>query len=444
MTLRSRVFAYLALAAGISCLITVAVAVVLVRHRVAVQRRGALAVQAELTASNDLAPGTRVYLLNGGHPRLVAVRRRQQLVLGAIPAASTGQGTFTLGGRSWMYAIRPSALGRAVLIRPAAIAFAEWRPFLTSIIIAGGGGILLAALLAFALARRLTRPVGALVRATHAVAAGEQGVAVPAEGEDELADLGHSFNRMSAELARARAAQRQFLESVSHELRTPLTSIRGYAEAIDEGAVPPGEGAGVIAAEAGRLERLVADLLELARVGREGFAVRAERLDLGELAAQAVERHRPAAAAAGVELRCRADGPAPAVGDGDRVLQVVSNLVENALRLTPAGAIVEVRSAPGQLTVRDGGPGLAAEDLPRAFERFYLHDRYRSERPVGSGLGLAIVAELVQAMGGEVRALSPAAGGAEFVVRLPAERIPGAARTLSESPADGDHTRRRN
>jgi two-component system OmpR family sensor kinase len=419
VTLRSRVFGYLALAAGVSCLITVAVAVVLVRHRVVVQRRAALAVQAELTASNDLAPGTRVYALNGGHPRLIAFPVRRQLVLNAIPAASTGQGTFTAAGRSWMYAIRPSAFGRAVLIRSATIAFAEWRPFLTSIAIAGAGGIVLAALLAFALARRLTRPVGALVRATHDLADGVEGVAVPAQGEDELADLGRSFNRMSAELARARAAQRRFLESVSHELRTPLTSIRGYAEAIDEGAVGPAEGAAVIAAEAGRLERLVADLLELARVGREGFAVRADRLDLGALAAQAVGRHQPAAAAAGVQLRCRADGPAPAVGDSDRVLQVVSNLLENALRLTPAGGLVEVRSAPGRLAVRDGGPGLAAEDLPRAFERFYLHDRYRGERPVGSGLGLAIVAELVQAMGGEVRALSPPGGGAEFVVTLP-------------------------
>jgi signal transduction histidine kinase len=101
------------------------------------------------------------------------------------------------------------------------------------------------------------------------------------------------------------------------------------------------------------------------------------------------------------------------------VLQATSNLIENALRLTPAGGSVIVQAAPGQITVRDSGPGLSTEDIAHAFERFYLHDRYRSERPVGSGLGLAIVKELAVAMGGSVEAASADGGGAEFVVRLP-------------------------
>src|SRR5581483_3901265 len=125
----------------------------------------------------------------------------------------------------------------------------------------------------------LTRPVTALAAATRRVAAGEAGVAVPADGDDELAELGRSFNDMAAELSRARAGQQRFLESVSHELRTPLTLIRGYAEAIEEGAVEPDRGAAVIAEEAGRLERLVADLLELARLGREAFSVGGAELD---------------------------------------------------------------------------------------------------------------------------------------------------------------------
>jgi signal transduction histidine kinase len=229
---------------------------------------------------------------------------------------------------------------------------------------------------------------------------------------------------MSVELGRSRAAQRRFLESVSHELRTPLTSIRGYAEALQEGAVDAQTGSGVISAEAQRLERLVADLLELARLGREDFPVACRELDLAALAAQAVKRHRPQAHRLGVALELVDGGPAPALGDEHRLLQVASNLIENALRLTPREGRVEVRSAPGALTVRDSGPGLAPEDLPRAFERFYLHSRYRSDRPVGSGLGLAIVQELTRAMGGEVSAGRPPDGGAEFVVHLPTPALP--------------------
>jgi signal transduction histidine kinase len=112
-------------------------------------------------------------------------------------------------------------------------------------------------------------------------------------------------------------------------------------------------------------------------------------------------------------------------GDEDRLLQVTSNLIENALRLTPAGGVVIVRADRGQISVRDTGPGLSAEDLPRAFERFYLHDRYRSERSAGSGLGLAIVKELITAMGGTVAATSPPEGGDEFTLSLPATEPPG-------------------
>ena len=255
--------------------------------------------------------------------------------------------------------------------------------------------------------------------ATQRLAAGESGVHVPVAGDDELAGLGRAFNEMSGELARARESQQRFLESVSHELKTPLTSIRGYAEAVDEGAVAPAEGARVIAVESGRLERLVSDLLDLARFGRTGFSVAAEPLDLAQIAEHVIERHRPRARELGLQLISSDDGPAPALGDEGRVLQVVSNLVENALRLTPAGGSVLIYAAPGVVSVRDSGPGLAEDDIPRAFERFYLHNRYRSERAVGSGLGLTIVKELVEAMGGAVGAGNVVGGGAEFTVRLP-------------------------
>ena len=132
------------------------------------------------------------------------------------------------------------------------------------------------------------------------------------------------------------------------------------------------------------------------------FSVHPSEIDLAEVADDAVRRYEQQAEAFGVSLGVTADGPAPATADADRVLQVVSNLVENALRLTPSGGEVRVVAEPGRLQVTDTGPGLAREDCDHAFERFHLHSRYGQERPVGTGLGLALVRELTQAMGGSV------------------------------------------
>jgi two-component system, OmpR family, sensor kinase len=428
MRLQRRVLGYLAAAAIASCVLTVGVGVVLVRHQIAKQRLSTLETQAELVAAvggapGALTPGNHVYRVGSGRPRRLGPRA-QAVVLAALPFAGAGQGTIDVAGRSLIYAARPTPTGKIVLIRPANIAFAEWRPFMGSLLLAGLGGVLLAAVLSYLLARRLTRPIGELAAATHRLARGEAGVAVPVHGADELADLGRSFNEMSAELSRAREAQARFLESVSHELRTPLTSIRGYAEALEERAIPAAESARVIGAEADRLERLVADLIDLARFGRSDFSVACEPVDLAGVAEQSVQRHLPHAREMGVELSGASRADSWVLGDHDRILQAVSNLIENALRITPAGGSVSVRAAPGQITVRDTGPGLDPEDIPRAFERFYLNGRYRSERPVGSGLGLAIVQELASAMGGTVEAMTTprgggSMGGAAFTIRLP-------------------------
>jgi len=423
VSLRHRVFAYVALAAIASCALTTVVAVVLVRHKIAAQRVTALETQANVLsvvggAPGALTAGDHVYRIGSGRPRRVrpAVSRA---VVGAIGPAGDSEGAITVGARSMLYVARTTPRGRIVLIRSARLAFAEWRPFLASVVIAGLGGAALAAFLAFLLARRLLRPIDQLAAATRRVASGETDVAVPVEGKDELAELGHSFNTMASELSAAREAQRSFLESVSHELKTPLTSIRGYAEALEEGAVSPQEGGRVVATEADRLERLVFDLLDLARLGRAGFAVEHRPIDLGAVGTAAVQRHLPRAQELGVALTSTSDNGAWGVGDEGRLLQATSNLIENALRLTPAGGSVEVSTRAGTIAVRDTGPGLAAEDLPRAFERFYLYDRYRSERAVGSGLGLAIVKELTAAMGGEVTAAGRPGGGAEFQIRIP-------------------------
>ncbi len=415
MSLRRRVFAYVAAAALASCLLTVGVAVVLVRHRVSAQRVTALQRDVDVLASSGLA---HVYRAAGG--RLLRIGPfRASRVLTAISATSAPQGTVTIAGRSFLYAQRRIPAGRVVVIRSGALAFGEWRPFLGSLLLAGLGGALLAALLAYLLARRLTRPIAALLSATGRVTAGQTEVSVAVQGDDELAELGRSFNEMSSSLAQARGAQRRFLESVSHELKTPLTSIRGYAEALREGAVGPARAGSVIESEAGRLERLVADLLDLARLQRAEFEVRRDPVDLAELGTRAVQRHSPRAEALGVSLVRESAGGAPAVGDADRLVQSVSNLIENALRVTPAGGSVTVRAEPGAISVTDTGPGLDADDLPRAFERFYLYDRYKSERPVGSGLGLALVRELADRMGGRAEVRSTPGRGTTFRIVVP-------------------------
>ncbi len=448
MTLQRRVLGYLALAAVASCALTVGVAVLLVRHKLATQRVSNLEAQANLLAVAGGAPGAlragdHVYRVQPatGRPRRTrpAVSRA---VLAAIGGGGDAEGTVTVAGRSLLYVARSTPNGRIVLIRSAHLAFSEWRPFLSSLVLAGLGGAALAALLAFLLARRLTRPIGALAVATERLAAGEPGVEVPVAGDDELADLGRSFNAMSGELGRARESQRRFLESVSHELKTPLTSIRGYAEGLEEGAVPAPEGGRVIASEADRLERLVFDLLDLARFGRAGFAVEHRPVDLAAVGASAVERHRPRAHELGVRLTATSVNGAWGVGDEGRLLQATSNLIENALRMTPAGGSVSVAAETGQIAVRDTGPGLAAEDLPRAFDSFYLYNRYRSERAVGSGLGLAIVRELTAAMGGGVRAATAPGGGAEFTLTVPPAPAPAPQTAASPgsvpSPSGGD------
>jgi signal transduction histidine kinase len=226
---------------------------------------------------------------------------------------------------------------------------------------------------------------------------------------------------MSAELARARSAERSFLLSVSHELKTPLTAIRGYSEALDDGVLTPERAVKVIRAEAERLERLITDLINLARLDQRRFDIQLENVDLGEIVGEAATRHEGRARELGVRLQVRDDDhPSQALADRDRLLQAVSNLVENALRCTPRHGTVTLSAAAGKVTVTDTGPGIAPDEVPRAFDRFFLYRRYDGQRPVGTGLGLAIVRELAQAMGGDVAVVS-SANGTEFAIRL---RVP--------------------
>ena len=283
--------------------------------------------------------------------------------------------------------------------------------------------LLVAVAVAADLGRRLTRPLRDAEAATGRIASGDLAARVPedpADG-DELVSLAHSINAMAEGLERSRGLERQFLLSVSHDLRTPLTSIRGFAEALSEGKAPdPAHAASIISAEARRLERLVGDLLELAKLDARRFTLDVRATDVGEVVTDTAEGFRPAADAAGVALRVGpATGDLTAAADPDRLAQVLANLVENALkyagRAISVGATGDGRAV--TLWVDDDGPGIPPEDLAHVFEPFWTSNRAPA-RQVGTGLGLAIVAELVAAMGGTVRAEPADGGGTRMVVGL--------------------------
>jgi two-component system, OmpR family, sensor kinase len=281
------------------------------------------------------------------------------------------------------------------------------------------------------LVRRLTGPLQAMEHTARAIAGGDLDARVglpDTDVDDEFAAVGRAIDTMAAELSRHRSLERAFLMSISHDLRTPLTSIRGYAEALAEGAADDEESrrraALIIEAEARRLERLVADLLELARLDAREFSLHLGPVDVGEVAQHAALALEPAAREAGVRLVVGREPGAVATADPERLAQVVANLVENALKY--AATTVEVATQAGsggaaiEISVADDGPGIDAEDLPRVFERLYT-SRRQPGRKVGTGLGLAIVRELVTAMGGRVDVGPTAEGGTRFVVALPSD-----------------------
>ena len=284
----------------------------------------------------------------------------------------------------------------------------------------------LAAVVGSRLGRRIARPIELAEATTRKIAAGDLGARVdlPANADAEIASLASSITSLADNLERSRATERDFLLSVSHDLRTPLTAIRGYGEALSDGAIDDNARAGaVITSEARRLERLVGDLLDLARLGTGSFSLQIESIRLEDVVAGTADALQPAAAAAGVELRVAADGDTYVAGDQDRLAQVVANLLENALSFAATRVDVAV-STDGRavaFTVIDDGPGIPPAERDLVFARHYRSDTARGRR-IGTGLGLAIVAELIAAMDGTLDAVSPPPGrdhGTGITVRLP-------------------------
>jgi signal transduction histidine kinase len=269
--------------------------------------------------------------------------------------------------------------------------------------------VAVAALLAAFLGSRLGRPLRNANRAAQRIARGDYATRLPSEGSAELASLAASFNEMAASLAEHERSQREFIANAAHELRTPLTNLQGYLEALRDGVIAPDPKVfESLSEEVDRLVRLARSLDELNGTAAPAPS-RRQPVDVGAAISTAVELARPAAASKNINVNVETRS-VEVLADPDRLAQILSNLLHNAVDFTPAGGSITVRSqtTPEEVTVSviNTGDGIPATELDKVFERFYRVDKSRDRRRGGAGIGLAIVRELVQSAGGRVGAQS--------------------------------------
>lgn len=296
--------------------------------------------------------------------------------------------------------------------------------------VVGAAGLVLAVTVAVTalVALRLSRPLRALTEAAQQPP--ELHVRVPVATRDEIGILAEAFNDLTERRERLEAQRKAMVSDIAHELRSPLTNIRGWLEVVRDGVVDPDpELLASLHEEALVLQRIIDDLQDLAAADAGTLRVHREPLRAADLLDQVAAAHRVAARTAGVALRAEADGTAWLDADPVRMRQALGNLVSNALRHTPAdGTVTLAARRDGEevvLTVADTGGGIAPEDLPHVFDRFWRAEKSRSRRTGGSGLGLPIVRHLVAAHGGTARAASEPGTGTVFTLRLPAAAPPG-------------------
>ncbi|MFE9651419.1 sensor histidine kinase [Micromonospora sp. NPDC006431] len=447
-TLTARAVLVTCAVALVSVLVTALVAVPLTVRGAERRDQEALAGQAQLAAGVLRVSAARQRDAAG--ERLIRQLRQQDIDVYLIRAGQVDRPGLPrqvvsrvasgrdVSGRRLVNGERALVEGRALaggdgLVLTRATTSGPWRQVLRGLWLPLLAGLAAGVVAGLLLARRLARPIRTAARAAARLRGGDRAVRVPVEPPDEVADLAYALNGLAAALATSEGRQREFLLSVSHELRTPLTAIRGYAEALADGVIEadavPATGRTMLA-EAEHLDRLVADLLALARLEAADFPLEPGPVDLTRLAADAERTWSDRCAAVGVPFRVETPGgPVPTYTDPGRIRQVVDGLLENALRVVPPEApiVLAVRpagadpAAGGVVEVRDGGPGFTDDDLAVAFERGALHQRYRGVRKVGSGLGLALAAGLVRRLGGDIAAGHAPEGGAAFAVRLPGD-----------------------
>lgn len=306
------------------------------------------------------------------------------------------------------------------------VAAAFQSAMLQALLVSGAVAVVAAVAISLFVSNRIVAPVQRLLSASQRIAAGHYGERVPPGEPDELGALADQFNVMAAELEAAERRRVALINDVTHELRTPLATIEGYTEGLLDGVVEPGADTwALLHDEVGRLRRLVQDLQEVSRAEAHQLPLHIVPTPPAVLVERAVAVVAPQFAEKGIALNHSIPADLPAVqADADRIVQVLINLLGNALRYTPSGGAVFVQAerqqGAVQFFVQDTGSGIAEEHLPHLFERFYRIDPARSRALGGSGIGLTIARALVEAHNGRIWATSPGPGqGAIFAFTLP-------------------------
>jgi signal transduction histidine kinase len=344
------------------------------------------------------------------------------------------QNAVDANGQVWLYTTSRLADGRILVVAaprprvPIANIFAD--QFLLPIVEGGGIAFLFSLVLAYALSRWVADPLQQVVVAARNYPSEDMNPVTP-QGPHEVQDLTRAFNSMIRRVHSSQQSQRDFVADVSHELKTPLTSIQGFAQAIlDDTANTPEarkQAAQIIYDESARMHRMALDLLDLARLEAGTADLKMSAVDVDALLHGIAEKFTPQAAKAGVDMQVNIQDHLPVLmADGDRLAQVFTNLVDNALKFTPAHGRVTLAAkkvgAELELSVTDTGVGVESEALSRLFDRFYQVDASRSKAGGaghGAGLGLAIVKEIVQAHGGKIGVRSQVGHGTTFTIQLP-------------------------
>ena len=332
--------------------------------------------------------------------------------------------------RTYLAAAHPitvggETFGALVVAKPRTELRSDWYLLFGRMGLAFIAGLLVAVGLVWYFTRRLTQPVLALSRAADQVAVGTYDAEVPdARSSDEIGHLTGRFREMTERLAEAQRRERNFLMIVSHELRTPITAIRGHVDALNEGLAEDADAReaslAVIRAETDRLARLVRDVLDLARMEADQFTLEKDEVELRRLLEQAYQSFAEEARRRGIDYECAIAADPVISTDGDRLLQIVSNLLDNAFAWTPDGGRIALGLAHENgtiaVTVTDSGPGIGPVERERIFRPFW------SRAGDGTGLGLPIARELAHALGGELALDSEIGLGSKFELRLPAKR----------------------
>lgn len=355
-----------------------------------------------------------------------------------LERSSTLSTTIQVGGRNFIVEARATLDGGTVVVaRSFTSVDAAASRVAGQLLLALAIGLAVAIAAGILLARAVARPLSRTAAAARRLAHGDRNVELPHTATLEVSEVVSALDELDRALTVSEARQREFLLSISHDLRTPLTALRGYAEALADGIIEQKDirsVGGTLLTETRRLDRFVADLLELARLQAHDFPAELTPVDIGEVIADAAAAWQAVASSGQVELRRDAGAGILAHTDAHRLRQIVDGLLENALRATPPGGVVllAARHAAGAgsdrvvVTVSDTGPGLTADDRADAFVRGVVHDKYRQTRAVGTGLGLSIAQRLSARLGGTLAALDTAGTpwGASFQVDLPAAAAP--------------------